>query len=88
MTHHPDDLDDADPADRRRSRRAHRHRRRRRRCRDGDEQPGGLTWGRVAVLGVALAFLGFAVGMFVTRDRPPGADSVDVGFLPGHAHPP
>ena len=45
------------------------------------DHPGGLTWGRVAVLGVALAFLGFAVGLFVSRDEPPAADSVDVGFL-------
>ena len=42
---------------------------------------GGLTWGKVAILGLALAFLGFAVGMFVSRDDPPAADSVDVGFL-------
>jgi uncharacterized protein (DUF305 family) len=45
------------------------------------DRPGGLTWGRVAMLGVALAFLGFAVGLFVRRDEPPAADSVDVGFL-------
>ena len=43
--------------------------------------PAGLSWTKVALLVVALAFLGFAVGMFVTRDRPPGADSADVGFL-------
>jgi len=42
---------------------------------------GGLSWPRVAVLCLALAFLGFAVGFVVTRDRPPGADSADVGFL-------
>jgi len=48
---------------------------------DEGEGPGGLSWTNVAVLGVALAFLGFAVGMFVTRDRQPGADSADVGFL-------
>jgi uncharacterized protein (DUF305 family) len=52
---------------------------------DGDDGSGGgaggLTWGKVAVLGLALAFLGFAVGMFVSRDDPPAADSVDVGFL-------
>jgi uncharacterized protein (DUF305 family) len=50
----------------------------------GDEDgggPSGLTWGKVAILGVALAFLGFAVGAFTTRDDPPAADSVDVGFL-------
>jgi uncharacterized protein (DUF305 family) len=39
------------------------------------------SWPKVAVLGAALAFLGFAVGLLVTRDRPPGEDSVDVGFL-------
>jgi len=54
---------------------------------DTDQEPedegggGGLSWGRVAVLVVAVAFLGFAVGRFVTQDRPPGANSVDVGFL-------
>jgi uncharacterized protein (DUF305 family) len=53
---------------------------------DGDDDGRGgahvsrLSWGRVAVLGAALAFLGFAVGMVVTRDRPPGEGSVDVGF--------
>lgn len=46
-----------------------------------DAPPGGLTWSRVAVLGAALAFLGFAVAMFVFRDTPPADDSVDVGFL-------
>jgi uncharacterized protein (DUF305 family) len=46
-----------------------------------DEGPvGGLSWGRVVVLVAAVAFLGFAVGMFVSRDRPPGEGSVDVGF--------
>jgi uncharacterized protein (DUF305 family) len=53
---------------------------------EGDEAglvpaPSGLTWGRVAALAVALLFLGFAVGFVVTRDRPPGAGSADVGFL-------
>jgi uncharacterized protein (DUF305 family) len=43
--------------------------------------PGGLAWPKMAVLALALAFLGFAVGVFVTRDRPPSADSADVGFL-------
>ena len=43
--------------------------------------PGGLTWGKVAILGLALAFLGFAVGVVATRDNSPAADSVDVGFL-------
>lgn len=52
---------------------------------DEDDDGGGggdarLSWGQVAVLGVALAFLGFAVGIFVSRDNPPGADSTDVGF--------
>ena len=47
----------------------------------GPGRPGGLTWGKVAILGLALAFLGFAVGVFATRDDPPAADSVDVGFL-------
>ena len=35
----------------------------------------------MVVLGLALAFLGFAMGVFVSRDRPPGPDSADVGFL-------
>jgi uncharacterized protein (DUF305 family) len=48
---------------------------------DEHEAPGGLSWGRVAVLGLALAFLGFAIGFIATRDRPPGPDSVDVGFV-------
>jgi uncharacterized protein (DUF305 family) len=43
--------------------------------------PRGLSWAKVAVLAAALAFLGFAVGLVVTRDRPPSADSADVGFL-------
>lgn len=49
----------------------------------GDEhgQFSGLSWPKVAVLGLALAFLGFAIGYVVTRDRPPAADSADVGFL-------
>jgi uncharacterized protein (DUF305 family) len=47
----------------------------------GDEGPaGGLSWGRALVLAAALAFLGFAVGVFVSRDQPPGEGSVDVGF--------
>jgi uncharacterized protein (DUF305 family) len=49
--------------------------------RDEGDAPGGLTWVKVAVLGLALAFLGFAIGLFVTRDQPPAADSADVGFL-------
>lgn len=56
---------------------------------DGDEDdggadlaaPAGLSWAKVAVLGLALAFLGFAVGFVATRDRPPSADSADGGFL-------
>ncbi|HEX5366561.1 MAG TPA: DUF305 domain-containing protein [Acidimicrobiales bacterium] len=48
---------------------------------DVDDRPPGLGWGRVVVLGAALAFLGLAVGLFASRDRPPGAGSVDVGFL-------
>jgi uncharacterized protein (DUF305 family) len=48
---------------------------------DGGQGVAGLSWARVAVLGAALAFLGFAVGFFVTRDQPPSADSADVGFL-------
>jgi uncharacterized protein (DUF305 family) len=40
----------------------------------------GLSWGRALVLAAALAFLGFAVGVFVSRDQPPGEGSVDVGF--------
>ena len=49
-----------------------------------DEDDGRPRWpdlGKVAILGLALAFLGFAVGVFATRDDPPGPDSVDVGFL-------
>ncbi|HEX5946406.1 MAG TPA: DUF305 domain-containing protein [Acidimicrobiales bacterium] len=48
---------------------------------DGGSPPAGLTWPKVAVLGLALAFLGFAIGYVVTRDRSPAADSADVGFL-------
>jgi len=40
----------------------------------------GLSWSRVAVLGAALLFFGFAVATFLGRDRQPGPDSVDVGF--------
>jgi uncharacterized protein (DUF305 family) len=54
----------------------------------GDDRGGGddegyvvgLSWGRALVLAAALAFLGFAVGVFVSRDQPPGEGSVDVGF--------
>jgi uncharacterized protein (DUF305 family) len=48
---------------------------------EDDPGPRGLSWGRAVVLAVAVGFLGFAVALVVTRDRPPGADSVDVGFL-------
>jgi uncharacterized protein (DUF305 family) len=47
---------------------------------DGEGHAGGLSWGRALVLAAALAFLGFAVGVFVSRDQPPGEGSVDVGF--------
>ncbi|HMG43425.1 MAG TPA: DUF305 domain-containing protein [Acidimicrobiales bacterium] len=46
-----------------------------------DGPPVGLSWPRVVVLGAALAFLGFAFALFMGRDRPPGPDSVDVGFM-------
>jgi uncharacterized protein (DUF305 family) len=39
-----------------------------------------LGWAKVVILGAALTFLGFAIGMVATRDRPPGEGSVDVGF--------
>lgn len=42
--------------------------------------PAGMSWPRVAVLGTALAFLEFAVALYLTHDQPPGADSVDEGF--------
>jgi uncharacterized protein (DUF305 family) len=48
---------------------------------DDAAAPGGLSWGWAAALAAALVFLGFAVGLVVTRDRPPAADSVEVGFL-------
>ena len=48
---------------------------------EGGDTPAGLSWAKVAVLGAALIFLGFAIGFTVTRDRSPGADSADVGFL-------
>ncbi|HEX6425872.1 MAG TPA: DUF305 domain-containing protein [Acidimicrobiales bacterium] len=48
---------------------------------DGGAPAGGPTWPRAAVLAVALAFLGFAVGVFVGRDRPPSSDGAEVGFL-------
>jgi uncharacterized protein (DUF305 family) len=47
---------------------------------DDEGHVGGLSWGRALVLAAALAFLGFAVGVFVSRDQPPGEGSVDVGF--------
>jgi uncharacterized protein (DUF305 family) len=51
---------------------------------DEDEESGGragLSWPKVAVVALAMAFLGFAVAVVATQDRPPAADSVDVGFL-------
>jgi uncharacterized protein (DUF305 family) len=53
---------------------------------DEDEEGGGspragLSWFRVALVGLAAAFLGFAVGVVATQDRSPAADSVNVGFL-------
>lgn len=48
---------------------------------EDDLGPRGLSWGRALVLAVAVGFLGFAVALVVNRDRPPGPDSVDVGFL-------
>jgi uncharacterized protein (DUF305 family) len=47
---------------------------------DDEGYVGGLSWGRALVLAAALAFLGFAVGVFVSRDDPPSESSVDVGF--------
>lgn len=48
---------------------------------EGAPAPGGLSWAKVAVLGVALTFLGFAIGFAATRDRAPSTSSADVGFL-------
>ena len=48
---------------------------------DRETGAAGLSWGKVAVLGAALVFLGGAVGFVLTRDRPPSADSADVGFV-------
>jgi uncharacterized protein (DUF305 family) len=53
---------------------------------DEDEESGGpsrpgLSWPKVAVVGLAMAFLGFAVAVVATQDRAPAADSVDVGFI-------
>jgi uncharacterized protein (DUF305 family) len=47
---------------------------------DDGEYVAGLSWGRVAVLGAALLFFGFALAMFLGRATEPGPDSVDVGF--------
>lgn len=47
---------------------------------DDEGVTSGLSWPRVAVLGAALLFFGFATAMFVGRDQSRGADSVDVGF--------
>jgi uncharacterized protein (DUF305 family) len=48
---------------------------------DDEPVPVGLSWPRVAVLGAALTFLGFALAVFLQRDTPPGESSVDVGFV-------
>ena len=52
---------------------------------DGDGElpvgPPGLSWQKALVLGLALAFLGFAFATFMNRDQSPSSDSVDVGFL-------
>lgn len=48
---------------------------------EGEPVPSGLSWPRVAVLGVALLFLGSSVAVFLGRDQQPSADGVDVGFL-------
>lgn len=40
----------------------------------------GPTWVKALVLAAATAFLGVAIGVFVSRDDPPAAGSVDVGF--------
>jgi uncharacterized protein (DUF305 family) len=47
---------------------------------DDGPAASGLSWPRVAVLGAALLFFGFATATFLGGDRPPGADSIDVGF--------
>lgn len=52
--------------------------------RPGDEAEGGRrgpSWAHAVTLGLALAFLGFAVGLVVAGDDEPSAGSVDVGFL-------
>ena len=46
----------------------------------GDHWEGGLSWARALVLAGAVGFLGLAIGLYVSRDRPPANDSVDVGF--------
>ena len=53
---------------------------------DGDDDGGSPWWHarwRLAVMAVALLFLGFSIGYFVTQrsHQHPGAGSVDVGFL-------
>jgi uncharacterized protein (DUF305 family) len=35
---------------------------------------------KLVIVAVVFAFLGFAVAVFVTRDRSPGEDSIEVGF--------
>jgi uncharacterized protein (DUF305 family) len=44
------------------------------------DRSGRPSWVHVLVVGAALAFLGFAVGLVVARDRAPADSSVDVGF--------
>jgi uncharacterized protein (DUF305 family) len=50
---------------------------------EGDSAPWWHSPWRLLVMAVALLFLGASIGYFVTtrRDAPPGAGSVDVGFL-------
>jgi uncharacterized protein (DUF305 family) len=49
------------------------------------EEPGrsGGGWGpgRIVVFGLVVALVGMALGYVVSRPRPPGATSVDVGFV-------
>lgn len=49
--------------------------------RPADEGPlGRMTWPRAIVLALAVGFLGFALALFLGRDRPVSSSSVDVGF--------
>ncbi|MFP3902295.1 MAG: DUF305 domain-containing protein [Acidimicrobiia bacterium] len=57
----------------------------------GDEpgrpgRPRRPTWVQALVLSAAVAFVGFAVGLVVARDRPPGPSSVDVGYTQDMIH--